>query len=146
MGVLGRTVLDTDALVAAVRSDRGASRVLLTAALERRYLVLASVPLMLQYESVLTRSEHVAAARISAADVEVLLDAIALVAEPIRISYLWRPVLADPGDDLVLETAVNGGADVVVTFNRRHFEPAAAPFGLEILAPADAVRRLENRS
>ena len=71
----------------------------------------------------------------------------ALVAEPIRISYLWRPVLADPGDDLVLETAVNGRADVVVvTFNRRHFEPAAAPFGLEILAPADAVRRLENRA
>lgn len=145
MEVLGRTVLDTDLLVAAVCSDRGASRVLLTAALERRYLVLASVPLMLQYESVLTRSEHLAAARISAADVEILLDAIALVVEPIRISYLWRPVLADPGDDLVLETAVNGRADVVVTFNRRHFEPAAAPFGLEILAPADAVRRLENR-
>ena len=144
--MLGRTVVDTDVLVAALRSDRGASRVLLTAALERRYLVLVSVPLMLQYESVLTRPEHLAAARIVAADVEVLLDAIALVAEPIRISYLWRPVLADPGDDLVLETAVNGRADVLVTFNRRHFEPAAAPFGLEILAPADAVRRLENRS
>jgi len=138
-------VLDTDVLVAAVRSDRGASRALLTSALERRYPILASVPLMLQYESVLTRAEHLAAARISAADVEILLDAIALVAEPIRISYLWRPVLADPGDDLVLETAVNGRADVVATFNRRHFEPAAAPFGLEILAPADAVRRLENR-
>jgi len=144
--VLGRTVLDTDVLVAAVRSHRGASRVVLTAALEQRYPTLASVPLMLQYESVLTRAEHLAAARISAADVEILLDAIALVAEPIRISYLWRPVLTDPGDDLVLETAVNGGADVVVTFNRRYFEPAAAPFGLEILAPADAVRRLENRS
>ena len=144
--MLGRTVLDTDVLVAAVRSHRGASRVVLTAALEQRYPTLASVPLMLQYESVLTRAEHLAAARISAADVEILLDAIALVAEPIRISYLWRPVLADPGDDLVLETAVNGRADLVVTFNRRHFEPAAAPFGLEILAPADAVRRLENRS
>ena len=138
-------MLDTDVLVAAVRSDRGAFRALLTSALERRYPILASVPLMLQYESVLTRAEHLAAARISAADVEILLDAIALVAEPIRISYLWRPVLADPGDDLVLETAVNGRADVVATFNRRHFEPAAAPFGLEILAPADAVRRLENR-
>ena len=144
--MLGRTVLDTDVLVAAVRSHRGASRVVLTAALEQRYPTLASVPLMLQYESVLTRAEHLAAARISAADVEILLDAIALVAEPIRISYLWRPVLTDPGDDLVLETAVNGRADLVVTFNRRHFEPAAAPFGLEILAPADAVRRLENRS
>ena len=101
---------------------------------------------MLEYESVLTRPEHLEAAGISAADVEILLDALAVVVEPIRISYLWRPVLSDPGDDLVLETAVNGRANMVVTFNRRHFEPAAAPFGLEILAPVDAVRRLENRS
>ena len=144
--MLGRAVLDTDVLVAAVRSDRGASRALLISALERRYPVLASVPLMLQYESVLTRPEHLAAAGISAADVEVLFNAIALVVEPIRISYLWRPVLPDSGDDLVLETAVNGQADVVVTFNRRDFVPAAALFGLEILAPGDAVRRLESRS
>jgi predicted nucleic acid-binding protein len=80
------------------------------------------------------------------ADAEALLDAIALVAEPIRISYLWRPLLPDPGDDLVLETAVNGRADVVVTFNRRHFAPASARFAFEVVAPADAVRRRENRS
>lgn len=144
--MLGRTVLDTDVLVAAVRSDRGASRVLLTSALEQRYPVLASVPLMLQYEAVLTRPEHLAAAGISAEDVGILLDAITLVVEPIRISYLWRPILPDPGDDLVLETAVNGQADVVVTFNRRDFGPAVGRFGLEVLTPADAVRRLEDRS
>lgn len=139
-------MLDTDVLVAAVRSDRGASRVLLTAALEQRYVTLASVPLMLQYESVLTRPEHLAAAGISGADIDVLLDAIALVAEPIRISYLWRPLLSDPGDDLVLETAVNGRANVIVTFNRRDFEPAANRFGLEVITAADAVRRLETHA
>jgi predicted nucleic acid-binding protein len=146
LAVLGRTVMDSDVLVAAVRSSRGASRVLLTAALERRYPVLASVPLMLQYESVLTRAEHLVAAGISTADVQVLLDAIALVATPVRISYLWRPTLPDPDDDLVLETAVNGHAEVVITFNRRHFEPAAAGFGIEVVAPAEAVRRLESDS
>ena len=146
MKVLGRTVLDTDVLVAAVRSDRGASRRLLTAVLAQRYPVLASVPLMLQYESVLTRSEHLEAARISVADVEVFLDAIALVIEPIRISYLWRPILPDAGDDLVLETAVHGRADVVVTFNLRDFEPATTRFGLEVMTPADALRRLEERA
>ena len=107
--------------------------------------MLVSVPLMLQYESVLCRSEHLEAAGISAADVTVLLDAVALIATPIRLSYLWRPVLSDSGDDLVLETAVNGGADVVVTFNRRDFEPVANRFGFEVIAPSDAVRRLENR-
>ena len=136
----------TCVLVAAVRSDRGASRFLLTAALERRFPVVASVPLMLQYEPVLTRSEHLEEARISATDIEILLNALAVVVEPVRISYLWCPVLTDAGDDLVLETAMNGRAGIVVTFNRRHFEPAARPFGLEILAPVDAVRRLENRS
>jgi predicted nucleic acid-binding protein len=75
----------------------------------------------------------------------VLLDAIALVAEPVRISFLWRPLLPDPGDDLVLETAVNGLANVVVTFNRRDFEPAAMRFGLEVLTPSEGVRRLETR-
>jgi predicted nucleic acid-binding protein len=143
--VLGRTILDTDVLVAGVRSDRGASRVLLAAGLERRYPVLASVPLMLEYEAVLTRPEHLAAAGISTADAEVLLDAIAAVVEPIRISYLWRPLLTDPGDDLVLETAVNGRANAVVTFNRRDFELAAGQFGIEVLAPADAIARLERR-
>jgi len=67
-------------------------------------------------------------------------------AEPIRISYLWRPLLPDPGDDLVLETAVNGRANVIVTFNRRDFEPAENRFGLEVITAADAVRRLETRA
>ncbi len=62
----------------------------------------------------------------------------------ITTSALW-PMTENRPESQLLETAVNGRADVVVTLNRRHFEPAAAPFGLEILAPADAVRRLENR-
>jgi predicted nucleic acid-binding protein len=53
-------------------------------------------------------------------------------------------MLPDPDDNLVLETAVNGHAEVVITFNRRHFEPAAARFGIEIVSPAEAVRRLES--
>ena len=101
---------------------------------------------MLEYEAVLRRPEHLAAAQISTADVDVLLDAIALVAEPIRISYLWRPMLPDPGDDLVLETAVNARAEVVVTFNRRDFALASARFGFEVVSPADAVQRLGSRS
>jgi hypothetical protein len=76
---------------------------------------------------------------------DVLLDAVALIATPIRISYLWRPVLSDAGDDLLLETAVNGRADVVVTFNRRDFEPVAGRFGFEVIVPSDSARRLENR-
>jgi hypothetical protein len=103
--------------------------VLLTAALDRRDPLLVSVPLMVEYESVLTRPDHLNAATITSEDVGVLLDAIALIAEPIRISYLWRPVLTDPGDDLVLETAVNGRARSQSSPTRR---PAPVPISLAL--------------
>ena len=82
-----RLVLDTSVLVAALRSDRGASRQLLIAGLKERYALLISVPLMMEYQAVLVRSEHLEAARISADEVEEILSAIASVAEPIRLAY-----------------------------------------------------------
>jgi putative PIN family toxin of toxin-antitoxin system len=141
-----RLVLDTDVVVAAVRSDRGASRRLLTGVLEGVFQALASVPLMLQYEAVLNRPEHLTAAALSTEDIQIILDAFAAVAEAIRIAYLWRPLLPDPGDDLVLETAVNGSAAAIVTFNRRHFTEASRAFGLQILTPGDVIRRMETRT
>lgn len=97
-----RLVLDTAAMVAAIRSDRGASRWLLQSALERQrgLTLLVSVPLLIEYEAVMTRVEHLKAAGLSAADVEVLLDAIAAIAEPVRLAYLWRPALPDANDDI----------------------------------------------
>ena len=135
-------MLDTSVLVAAIRSDRGASRVLLVGALERRYQLLVSVPLMIEYESVLTRAEHLEASGLSIEDVGAILDAIASTAEPVRLAYLWRPVLSDAGDDMVLETAVNGLADMLVTFNRRDFDIAAARFTVRMASPGEAVGRL----
>ena len=138
-------MIDTDVLVAAVRSDAGASRGLLTRAFDKRYALLVSVPLLIEYEAVLTRPEHLTAAGLSRSDVQALLDAIAVVAEPVRLSYLWRPILSDPRDDMVMETAVNGQADLLATFNLRHFKEAARTFALQVQRPADALRRLETR-
>jgi putative PIN family toxin of toxin-antitoxin system len=139
-----RLVLDTDVLTAALRSDRGASRRLLVGALTGRFGLLVSVPLMIEYEAVLTREEHLAAAGASVEDVMTVLDALASVLEPVRLSFLWRPMLPDANDDMVLETAVNGRADLLVTFNRRHFEMASVPFGIDVESPAEAVRRLRG--
>jgi predicted nucleic acid-binding protein len=75
-------------------------------------------------------------------DVAALLDSLALVAEPVRLAFLWRPMLRDADDDMVLEVAVNGGADAIVTLNRRDFDPAAERFGVEILSPGAAAQRL----
>jgi hypothetical protein len=68
------------------------------AGLGRRCQLLVSASLLIEYESVLKRAEHRAASGASIEDVDVLLDGLARVAEPVEISYLWRPHLADPGD------------------------------------------------
>ncbi len=130
-------------MVAAIRSDAGASRRLLVAALERRFVLLASVPLMIEYESVMTRPEHLSTSGLVSRDVGRLLDAVVFVAEPVRLAFLWRPMSRDPNDDMVLETAVNGRADVLATFNTRDFADAAERFGVTVLRPGDVVMELE---
>lgn len=131
-------------VVAALRSDRGASRLLLTRALEGGFTLLVSVPLMLEYEAVATRPQHLQAAALSERDAQAVLDAVAVVAQPVRLAFLWRPMLPDAGDDMVLETAVNGQADMLVTLNRRDFGPAVGMFGVEIISPAEALVRLRR--
>ena len=138
-----RLTLDTAVMVAAIRSDAGASRRLLVAALERRFEMLASVPLMIEYEAVMSRPEHLAASGLSFEDVEVLLDAVASVAVRVRLSFLWRPVSRDADDDMVLETAVNGDADAIVTFNLRDLETAVTQFRPQVWLPRTALQRLE---
>ena len=71
--------------------------------------------------------------------------ALAAAAEPVRLAYLWRPAVRDPNDDMVLETAANGRADAIVTFNKRDFVPVADRFGVRILSPGEAVKLLEMR-
>lgn len=136
-----RVVLDTDVLVAALRSDQGASRQLLLAALDRRFVMLVSVPLMIEYEAVLTRQEHMTAAGITADDVNTILDALAAVIEPVRLTFLWRPRLKDVADEMVLETAVSGAADLLVTFNLKHLGEAALEFGVRAMRPGEALRQ-----
>jgi putative PIN family toxin of toxin-antitoxin system len=139
-----RLVLDTDVVVAALRSDQGASRQLLLAALDRRITMLASVPLMLEYEAVLTRPEQLDKIGLSAAEIDVVLDALASVIEPVPLHFVWRPQLKDPADEMVLDTAVNGRADRLATFNVRHLRDAAMEFGIRANRPGEVLRELRG--
>jgi len=139
-----RLVLDADVLVAALRSDRGASRQLLLSALDREIGVLASVPLMLEYEAVLTRPEHLDASRLTVGHVNEVLDALTKVIIPVHMNFRWRPRLKDPGDEMVLETAVNGEADRLVTFNLRHLAAAAREFGIRAFLPRDMWKEVQR--
>lgn len=139
-------VLDTDVLVAAFRSNAGASRQLLLGALSHRFTLLLSVPLMLEYEAVLKRPEHLAASGATADAVSAVLDQLASVATRVRLVIRIRPVLADPNDEMVLETAINGGADAIITFNDRDFAPAAASIACAVLRPGAALRELAKEA
>jgi putative PIN family toxin of toxin-antitoxin system len=141
-----RLVLDTDVLVAALRSDRGASRQLLLSALDREVELLVSVPLMLEYEAVLTRPEHLDASGLTAKEMNEVLDGLAKVIVPVHLRFLWRPRLKDPADEMVLETAVNGGADRLVTFNLRHLAKAAREFGIPAMQPREVWKEVKKRN
>ena len=87
-------------LVAALRSRTGASRQILTATLRKEHLILISVPLMVEYEAVLTSPEHLKVSGASPDDVREILIALAAICERVRLVYLWRPVLRDPADGI----------------------------------------------
>ena len=95
-------------------------------------------------QAVLTRPEHLEAAGASSDDAQAILDAIAAVAEPVRLDYLWRPTLPDADDDMVLETAVNGRANALVTLNSRDFRLASMTFAIRVQSPAEAVAAIRR--
>jgi putative PIN family toxin of toxin-antitoxin system len=139
-----RLVLDTSVLVAAIRSHLGASAALLQLALQKKITMLATVPLVLEYEAVLMRAEHLAASGLEPEEVAILLDALVAVSEPVKLAFLWRPQLRDSDDDMVLEAAVNGHADAIVTLNSRDFAAVAPRFGIAIWTPKEALKKVRK--
>jgi len=137
-----RCVRDTNVVVAAMRSPTGASAALLRAARGRQITPLVNVALALEYEATCRLTEHRLAAGLTVAQVTVFVDATIAMAEPVESHYQWRPQLRDPSDELVLEAAVNGGTEAIVTFNKRDFGDAPARFGVVLLTPGEAIRRV----
>jgi putative PIN family toxin of toxin-antitoxin system len=141
--MLLKVVLDTNLLVAAARSNTGASFAVFQLLRARRFSALVSVPLVLEYEAVLRRPEHLAPGRRTPAVVDEFLDAFCALAQPVHLHYLWRPQLRDPADEMVLEAALNGSADVLVTLNLEDFAPAQQ-FELPVLSPGAFLHRLRS--
>lgn len=138
-----RLVLDTDVVVAAMRSPAGASAAIVRAARESRVTILLSVALVLEYEAVCGEAEHRTVAGLSPEEAEIYVTALIAMAEPVPVRYIWRPQLRDPADEMVLEAAVNGGADALVTFNTRDFGSTPARFGIEVLLLREVIGRLK---
>ena len=137
-----RVVLDTDVVVAGFASGNGASRLLLMAALDKGLRLLLSTPLLIEYEAVLTRPVMLTMAGVSAGEVAAALDEFVMLCDPVALDYRWRPLARDPNDDLVLETAINGAADVVASFNVADMQAGARRFGIPVEWPGAVVRRM----
>lgn len=138
-----RVVLDTDVVVRALRSPESASAALIRAAREGRVTLLASLANALEYEDVLGRTVIVAGTPFTPEEGARYARAVAALCEPVVIDRSWRPRLRDPGDEHILEAALNGRADAIVTFNRRDFAPAAE-LGLRLALPRDILAALES--
>ena len=103
-----------------------------------------SVSLSLEYEAICRKPEHRSAAGLSLGETEVFVDAVIALAEPVETHFLWRPQLRDPSDEMVLEAAVNGRAEGLITFNTRDYGDVPLRFGVEVLLPREAVTRLRR--
>jgi len=136
--------MDTDVIIAALRSPGGASAALVGAALDHQIVILASVPLFFEYEAKCTSPVHWTAAGLTHDQAHVFVEGLTALIEPVKTHYLWRPTLRDPNDEMVLETAVNGRADAIVTFNIRDYGAVPGRFDIEVLTPATAIRRVRN--
>ena len=130
-----RVVLDTNILVAGLRSREGASFALLRLVALRRVRPLVSTALFLEYEAVLKRPEQSAVHGFSLTDIDQFIAEFAALCEPVDVHFLWRPQLADIQDEMVLEAAINGRADALVTHNVRDFA-SAGTFGVQVQTPA----------
>lgn len=137
-----RVVLDTSVLVAGLRSRLGASSRVLLEVGEGRCNPLVTTSIFLEYEAVLLRPEQRLATGMSPEDVEGFLAAFASAAEPVALNFLWRPQLRDPTDELMLEAAVNGRADGLVTHNIGDFHSATVRFGIRTLTPSAFLKEL----
>lgn len=140
-----RLVLDTSVIVKAVRNFRGASAALIEEALKEKVTLLVSTPLWLEYEAVVMRSEHWVWPGFGEAEANRFLDVLAALCTPVEIAFRWRGLLPDRNDEMVVETALNGGADALITFNERDFVPAIAQLGLVIKRPDAILRELRVR-
>lgn len=135
-------MLDSSVVVSAFRSRHGAANRVLALVAARQLVPLATPALFLEYEDVLKRPEQRAVSGLSVAEVDAALGALAAAVEPVEARFTWRPQLADADDEMVLEAAVNGQADALVTHNIADFAAAVPRFGLVLLRPGELLERM----
>jgi predicted nucleic acid-binding protein len=136
-----RMILDTDIIMAAIRSTKGASAEIVRRVLRGEMHIELTVAMALEYEAVVMREEHLRAGELTAAEAMNVIDALAALATPIEIHFRWRPQLRNADDEMILEAAINAHDRTIVTFNRRDFVGAAERFGVALASPREILEK-----
>lgn len=130
-------VLDTCVFISALRSRRGASFRLLSGIGNEDIELNLSFPLVLEYETVAKRMSRTIG--LTHSDIDDIIDYLCAIGKDRKIHFLWRPVLKDPGDDLVLELAIESECDYIVAHNVKDFA-GSEKFRLGVIAPQEFLR------
>jgi putative PIN family toxin of toxin-antitoxin system len=138
-----KLVLDTDVVVSALRSNRGASAELVRLAVRRAFVLAISVPPVIEYEAKGMEKEHRVAGGLSEEEAMAVIDALVRVGERTACHFSYRPSVRDPDDEMVLETAINADADAIVTFNKKDYGAIPDRFGIGCWSPSETLEKLK---
>ena len=129
--------------MAALRTRLGAGNAVLRLVAARRLVPLATPPLFLEYEDVLKRPEQRLVHGLTPDEVDEFLAELAALIEPVEVHFQWRPQSRDPNDEMLLEAAINGRADALVTYNTSDFQAAEARFGIRVVTPSELLKKVK---
>ena len=127
-------VLDTNVLIAGLRSNQGASFKLLTLLNNSRWQINLSTGLALEYEAVLKRNQNELG--LSSKSIDTIVGSLCAIANHHQIYYLWRPTSTDPDDDFLIDLAINAQADFIITYNKKDLRNVTQ-FGIQLLTPKE---------
>ncbi|NJN75209.1 MAG: putative toxin-antitoxin system toxin component, PIN family [Synechococcaceae cyanobacterium RL_1_2] len=137
-----RLVVDTNVFVSALIGVSGDSREVIRRCLQGRYQPLMGNALFSEYESLLNRGEIIQKSPLTISEIESLFAALIRVCQWVSVYYLWRPNLKDEGDNHLIELAISGNAQMIVTNNTKDFQNAELLFpSLSILKPVELIQR-----
>jgi len=139
-----RVVLDTSVLVAGLRTRLGAGNAVLQLIAQRQIVLLATPPLFLEYEEVLKRPVHRLVHGLSEQAIDEFLAELAALIEPVEVHFQWRPQGRDPSDEMVLEAAINGAADALLTYNIADFAGPAERFRIPVMRPSELLKKVKR--
>ncbi len=142
--MIRRVVLDTSVIAAGLRTRSGAGNAVLRLVASGRLVLLATPPVFLEYEEVLKRAEQRLAHGLSLEAIDEFLAELAALIEPVEVHFGWRPQLRDPNDEMILEAAINGEADALITYNLADFAGVGERFKIPVLSPPDLLRKVKR--